>query len=52
LKLNESTLNAYSLHVNSEFVELFVVVKSVVNYCCISQIPVLVFSSKVSSYNR
>jgi len=39
-------------HVNIEFVDSFLSVKQVANYCRISQIPVLVFSSKVSSYNR
>ena len=34
-----------------EFVDSLFSVKRVANYCRISQIPVLVFSSKVSSYN-
>ena len=48
-----SSLNAYSLHVIIDFVEfyLFFSVKRVANFCRKSQIPVFVFSSKVSSYN-
>ena len=43
-KLNESTLNAYSLHVNIEFVDLLLFsLKRVASYCRISQIPVLIF---------
>jgi len=40
------------MHVNIEFVDSFFSVKKVANYCDISQIPLLVFYSKVSSYNR
>jgi len=35
-----------------KFVDSAFSVKRVASYCSISQIPVLVFSSNVSSYNR
>ena len=45
-KLNESNLNTYSLHVNSECVEsVNLSVKRVANQCHISQIPALGFGS-------
>ena len=52
-KHNERTLMANSLHFLSSnlLIRLFSV-KRVARYCRISQIPVLVFSSKVSSSNR
>ena len=48
----ETTKVLLILIVYIEFVDLFFSVKRVANYCRISQISVLVFSSKVSSYNR